>query len=57
MWTGLAIGTIVSVLPDDDCNMISIDGKTYQECSGTLYEPVYQGNDVQYKVVEPEQKL
>ena len=31
---------------------ITVDGKTYKECSGTLYEPVYQNDQVQYKIVE-----
>ena len=52
MWTGLAIGTIIATLPDDGCETLHIDGKTYKECSGTLYEPVYQDDQIQYKVVE-----
>ncbi len=49
--TGVVIGTVIATLPDE-CETIYIDGKTYKDCSGTLYEPVYQGDEVQYKAVE-----
>jgi hypothetical protein len=42
----------VSTIPDDDCDDIHVDGKWYKECNGVLFEPVYQGSDVEYKVVE-----
>jgi hypothetical protein len=46
------VGAIVSTVPDDDCEDIYIDGKHYKQCEGVLFEPVYQGDDVGYKVVE-----
>jgi len=52
MLTGMVVGTVIATLPDDGCETINIDGKTYKECAGTLYEPVYQDDQVQYKVVE-----
>ena len=55
--TGMAVGTMVTALPDYECSTITIDGKTYKDCDGTMYEPVYKGDEVQYKVVEPEKKL
>jgi hypothetical protein len=33
-----------------------MDGKQYKECEGVLFEPVYQGDDVEYKVVEINKK-
>ncbi len=50
--SAITIGAIVSTIPDNDCDDIHVDGKWYKECNGVLFEPVYQGNDVQYKVVE-----
>jgi hypothetical protein len=29
-----------------------MDGKSYKDCDGTLYEPVYKDDEVQYKVVK-----
>jgi len=50
--SAIAVGAIVSTIPDDECKDIYIDGKQYKECEGVLFEPVYKGNDVQYEVVE-----
>jgi hypothetical protein len=48
----LAIGTIVASLPDD-CQAVNAGGVTYQQCGGNLYQPVYQGSQVEYVVVNP----
>jgi hypothetical protein len=29
-----------------------MDGKQYKECDGVLFEPVYQDDEVSYKVVK-----
>jgi len=50
--SAIAIGAIVSTIPDDECKDMHVDGKWYKECNGVLFEPVYQGNDVEYKVVK-----
>jgi len=51
MLTGMAIGSIATTLPDHECSTIKMDGKTYEDCDGTIYEPVYKGDEVQYKVI------
>jgi hypothetical protein len=50
--SAITIGALVSTIPDDGCEDIYIDNKHYKECEGVLFEPVYEGSDVQYKVVE-----
>ncbi len=47
---GLAIGTIVASVPTS-CTTVINNGVSYRNCSGTYYEPYYQGSDVQYRVV------
>jgi hypothetical protein len=46
------VGAFVSAIPDDGCDDIMIDGIYYKECNGVLFEPVYEGDDISYKVVE-----
>jgi hypothetical protein len=50
------VGAVVSTIPDNDCHNITIDGKLYKECEGVLFEPVYEGDDVSYKVVKIDKK-
>lgn len=48
--TGLAIGSIVASIPPS-CSVVRVGGVEYRNCSGTYYQPVYQGSTVSYKVV------
>jgi hypothetical protein len=50
--SAIVVGAFVSTIPEDDCRDIYMDGKQYKECEGVLFEPVYQGDNVEYKVVE-----
>ncbi len=50
--SAIVVGAIVSTIPDDDCRDVNIDGKFYKECEGVLFEPVYEGDDVGYKVIK-----
>jgi hypothetical protein len=52
--TAVAIGTVVSALPSR-CSTLSVGAVTYQDCGGVYYQPVYQGNSVQYVVVNAPQ--
>jgi hypothetical protein len=54
--SAIVVGAIVSTIPDDDCKDLHVDGKWYKECEGVLFEPVYQGDKVEYKVVEINKK-
>jgi hypothetical protein len=47
---GLAIGSIVASVPPS-CTTVYRNGINYRNCSGTYYEPYYQGDTVQYRVV------
>ena len=48
--TAIAVGTIVHSLPPS-CTTVVTAGVTYQNCGGTFYQPMYQGTNVQYVVV------
>jgi len=48
--TAVAVGTIVASLPPQ-CTATVVGNVTYQNCGGTYYQPIYQGNTVQYVVV------
>jgi len=48
--TGLAIGSIVASVPTT-CTTVYANGIAYRNCSGTYYEPYYQGSTVSYRVV------
>jgi hypothetical protein len=50
--TAAAIGSIVHTLPPA-CSATVINGFTYQNCDGTLYQPRYAGTQVNYVVVNP----
>ena len=52
--TAIAIGTRVATLPPA-CSNVSINGRPYYQCGGTYYQPVYDGPDVVYVVVESPQ--
>jgi len=54
--SAIVVGAIVSTIPDDDCRDLRIDGKLYKECEGVLFEPVYEGDEVSYKVIKMEKK-
>jgi len=51
MLTGLAVGTVISTLPDG-CDTAYVNDIIYKECSGEYYEPIYKDNEVQYKAVD-----
>ncbi|HEY8946713.1 MAG TPA: DUF6515 family protein [Polyangiaceae bacterium] len=48
--TAIAIGTVVHSLPPS-CSTVVTSGITYQNCSGTWYQPRYSGTQVTYVVV------
>ena len=52
--SSIVVGAIVSAIPDDGCRDVNIDGILYKECEGVLFEPVYEDDDVGYKVVKIE---
>jgi hypothetical protein len=52
--TAAAIGSIVYSLPRS-CSAVVVNGFTYQNCSGTWYQPQYAGSQVTYVVVNPPQ--
>ena len=49
--TAIAIGTRVASLPPA-CSNVSVNGRVYYHCGGAYYQPVYDGPDVVYVVVE-----
>ena len=48
--TGLVIGSIVASVPPS-CNTVRVNNVEYRNCSGTYYQPYYQGSTVSYRVV------
>ena len=44
------MGAYYNALPPA-CTKIITNGATYYTCNGYYYQPVYQGNSVQYMVV------
>jgi hypothetical protein len=48
----VAIGTRVAALPGG-CAATNINGITYYRCGGAYYQPVYDGPNVVYMVVNP----
>jgi len=48
--SNIVIGAIVSTIPDNECQDVTIDDKNYKECNGVLFEPVYQNDTWQYEV-------
>ncbi len=49
--TAIAVGSRVATLPPA-CNSVVVNGITYYNCSGTYYQPVYDGPNVVYVVVQ-----
>jgi hypothetical protein len=49
--TAVAVGTVAAALPSSGCSAVSVGGVTYQRCGPNYYQPVYQGDTVQYVVV------
>ena len=47
----IAIGTRVATLPPA-CSNITVNGGMYYQCGGTYYQPVYDGPEVVYVVVQ-----
>jgi hypothetical protein len=47
----ISIGTRVAALPAG-CRKITVNGRLYYDCSGTYYQPKYDGPDVVYVVVK-----
>jgi len=52
--TAAVVGSMVSSLPPA-CSAVMVNGFTYQNCSGTWYQPQYAGSQVTYVVVNPPQ--
>ncbi len=50
--TGVAVGATVVSLPSA-CSSVVVNGVTYYNCSGTYYQPVYDGPNLVYVVVQP----
>ena len=50
--SAIAAGAYVSVIPDEGCIDVQIEGIYYKQCDGVLFEPVYEGDDIRYRVVE-----
>jgi len=50
--TAAAVGSIARSLPPS-CSTAVVNGITYQNCSGTWYQPQYAGSQVTYVVVNP----
>ncbi|WP_019501474.1 DUF6515 family protein [Pseudanabaena sp. PCC 6802] len=44
------IGAVVPSIPDG-CTVTNTDGVIYYNCSGVIYQPFYQGNNLVYRVV------
>jgi hypothetical protein len=49
--TAIAIGTRVTTLPPACTNTV-VNGITYYNCNGTYYQPVYDGPNIVYVVVQ-----
>ncbi len=49
--SAVAIGTQVATLPPA-CSSVVVNGMTYYNCGGTYYQPVYNGPNVVYVVVQ-----
>jgi len=49
--TAIAVGTIAATLPPS-CHQVRVNGRIYHDCSGTWYEPRYNGPELVYVVVE-----
>ncbi len=47
----VAVGTRVATLPPA-CTSVHVNGITYYNCNGTYYQPVYDGPNVVYVVVQ-----
>ena len=53
--TALVIGAIVSSLPATNCTTVVVNGIGFRQCGSTWYQPVYQGTEVVYQVVNAPQ--
>ncbi len=52
MLTGLAIGSIISSASmSSSCTTVHANGISYKRCGSTYYEPFYEGDHLQYRVV------
>lgn len=53
---GLAVGSMITAasLPPS-CQMVGVNGMTYQRCGNTWYQPQYSGSQVNYIVINPPQ--
>jgi hypothetical protein len=52
--TAAVVGSIMYSLPRS-CSAVVVNGLTYQNCSGTWYQPQYAGSQVTYVVVNTPQ--
>ena len=46
-----SVGTVVPELPENDVEVVTIDGETYYEFDDILYKPLVTKEGVQYEVV------
>lgn len=50
--SALAVGSIISSSSmDSSCTSVVTNGITYKKCEGTYFEPFYDGDSLEYKVV------
>ena len=50
--TAAIAGSVTPTLPPA-CNVVIVNGVTYQQCGSTWYQPQYVGSSVPYVVVAP----
>ena len=50
--TAAIVGSVTPTLPPA-CNVVIVNGVTYQQCGSTWYQPQYVGSSVPYVVVAP----
>jgi len=49
--SGVSVGTVVQTLPAG-CKPVTVSGVAYQDCGGSFYKTVFQGNNLVYVVVQ-----
>ena len=47
----VAVGSMVATLPPA-CTTVHVNGITYYNCNGVYYQPVYDGGNIVYVVVQ-----
>ncbi len=50
--SALAVGSVISSSSmSSSCTDVPVHGSTYKKCDGTYFEPYYDGDSLEYKVV------